>query len=254
MCKSCDSNSASNPASNNNERRRFLRLAGLGAGALLLAGALPDRLLQAAEKTSTPPKPKNVISPDEALKRLMAGNERYVSGNSETHDFKDEREALVSGQNPFVAVLSCSDSRIAPEYAFDTARGDLFAIRVAGNFVTDEGLASLEYGVAVLGAPLILVLGHESCGAIEAGIKAVKDHTVFPGQIPKLTDALKPSIEQVIKQPGDLVANATAQNVRNSVERLKKATPLLTDALGSGKLKIVGGIYRLATGKVELIA
>ncbi|WP_338586489.1 carbonic anhydrase [Pseudomonas sp. MAG733B] len=250
MCESCDSNSASKTQ----ERRRFLRLAGLGAGALLLAGALPDRILQAAEKTSAPPKPKNVISPDEALKRLMAGNERYVSGNSETHDFKDEREALVSGQNPFVAVLSCSDSRIAPEYAFDTARGDLFAIRVAGNFVTDEGLASIEYGVAVLGAPLILVLGHESCGAIEAGIKAVKDKTVFPGQIPKLTDALKPAIETVIKQPGDLMENATVQNVKDSVARLKQATPLLTDALGNGKLKIVGGIYRLATGKVELIA
>ena len=141
-----------------------------------------------------------------------------------------------------------------PEYAFDTVRGDLFAIRVAGNFVTDEGLASLEYGVAVLGAPLILVLGHERCGAIEAAVKAVKDRTVFPGQIPKLTNALQPSIEQVLKQPGDLVANATAQNVKNSVERLKAATPLLTDALGNGKLKIVGGLYRLATGKVELIA
>lgn len=250
MCESCDSNSASN----NIERRRFLRLAGLSAGALLLASALPHQALQAAEKNSTPPKPKNVISPDEALKRLMQGNERYVSGNSETHDFKDEREALVSGQNPFVAVLSCSDSRIAPEYAFDTARGDLFSIRVAGNFVTDEGLASLEYGVAVLATPLILVLGHERCGAIEAGVKAVKDHTVFPGHIPRLTDALKPTVEQAIKQPGDLVANATAQNIKNSVERLKEATPLLTDALGQGKLKIVGGIYRLATGKVELIA
>ncbi|MBV6821596.1 carbonic anhydrase [Pseudomonas sp. PD9R] len=250
MCESCDSNSASGTT----DRRRFLRLAGLGAGALLLAGTLPSRIIQAAEKTSAPPKPQNVISPDEALKRLVDGNERYVSGNSKTHDFKDEREALVSGQNPFVAVLSCSDSRIAPEYAFDTARGDLFAIRVAGNFVTEEGLASIEYGVAVLGAPLILVLGHESCGAIEAGIKAVKDHTVFPGHIPKLTDALKSSIETVIKQPGDLVENATVQNVKNSVDKLKKATPLLTDALGKGTLKIVGGIYRLGTGKVELIA
>src|SRR5437868_426652 len=126
MCESCDSNSASKM----NDRRHFLRVAGLGAGALLLAGILPDRVIQAAEKTSAPPKPKNVISPDEALKRLMKGNERYVSGKSKTHNFKDEREALVSGQNPFVAVLSCSDSRIAPEYAFDTARGDLFAIRV----------------------------------------------------------------------------------------------------------------------------
>lgn len=250
MCKSCDSTSSSNPT----DRRRFLRIAGLGAGALLLSGALPDRLVTAAEKTAAPPKPQNAISPDQALQRLIAGNERYVSGNSDTHDFKDEREALVSGQNPFVAVLSCSDSRIAPEYAFDTARGDLFAIRVAGNFVTDEGLASLEYAVAVLGAPLILVLGHESCGAIDAGIKAVKDQTVFPGHIPKLTEALKPAIEKVLKQPGNLMENATAQNVKDSVQRLNNATPLITDALAKGKLKIVGGVYRLATGKVELIA
>jgi carbonic anhydrase len=250
MCKSCDSN----PLQNASARRRFLRLAGLGAGALLLAGALPDNIIQAAEKTAPPPKPQNSISPEMALKRLMAGNERYVTGTSKTHNFMDEREALVSGQNPFVAVLSCSDSRIAPEYAFDTARGDLFAIRVAGNFVTDEGLASLEYAVAVLGAPLILVLGHESCGAISAGIKAVKDHTVFPGQIPKLTDALKPAIEKVLSEPGNLMENATAQNVKDSVKRLENASPLLTDALGKGTLKIVGGVYRLATGKVELIA
>lgn len=187
------------------------------------------------------------------MKRLLEGNERYVKGDSTTHDFKDEREALVSGQNPFVAVLSCSDSRIAPEYAFDTARGDLFAIRVAGNFVTGEGLASIEYAVAVLGAPLILVLGHESCGAIEAGIKAVKDKTVFPGHIPKLTEALKGSVEKAINQSGDLMENAIAQNVKDSVENLKKATPLLTDAIGKGKLKVVGGVYRLATGKVDMI-
>ncbi len=250
MCKSYDSTATPNT----NERRRFLRIAGLGAGALLLAEVLPNRFILAAEKTSSPPKPQNAISPDKALQRLIKGNKRYVSGNSKTHDFKDEREALVSGQNPFVAVLSCSDSRIAPEYAFDTTRGDLFAIRVAGNFVTEEGLASLEYGVAVLGTPLILVLGHERCGAIEAGIKAVKDHTVFPGHIRKLTDALKPSIDKVINQPGDLVENATVQNVKTSVEILKKATPLLTDALSKGTLKIVGGIYHLGTGKVELIA
>ncbi|WP_447741309.1 carbonic anhydrase [Pseudomonas laurentiana] len=250
MCKSCDSTSTANPT----DRRRFLQFAGLGAGALLLAGALPARVAQAAEKSTAPPKPQNAISPDEALKRLMAGNARYVSGDSTTHDFKAEREALVSGQNPFVAVLSCADSRIAPEYAFDTARGDLFAIRVAGNFVTGEGLASIEYGVAVLGAPLILVLGHESCGAIEAGIKAVKDNAKFPGHIPKLTDALKGPVEKVIKQPGNLMDNAIAQNVKDSVEVLKTATPLLTDAISKGKLKVVGGVYRLATGKVELIA
>ncbi|UVL42518.1 carbonic anhydrase [Pseudomonas sp. B21-040] len=250
MCESCDSNSLQKTSG----RRKFLQLAGLSAGALLLAGALPGQLLHAAEKTAPPPKPQNAINPDMALQRLMEGNERYVSGTSKTHDFKAEREALVSGQNPFVSVLSCSDSRIAPEYAFDTARGDLFSIRVAGNFVTDEGLASLEYAIAVLGSPLILVLGHEDCGAINAGIKAVKDQTVFPGHIPKLTDALKASIEKVLKESGSLPANAVAQNVKDSVNKLKNASPILTDALSKGTLKIVGGIYRLASGKVDLVA
>ncbi|MNN64927.1 Carbonic anhydrase [compost metagenome] len=153
-----------------------------------------------------------------------------------------------------MAILSCADSRIAPEYAFDTARGDLFAVRIAGNFVTNEGLASLEYAVLVLGAPLILVLGHESCGAISAGIKAIKDKATFPGHIQGLADALKPAIEQVLNQSGELMDNAIARNVKNSVEKLKNATPVLTEAISQGKLNIVGGVYRLATGKVDLIA
>ncbi|MGE8097092.1 carbonic anhydrase [Pseudomonas fluorescens] len=250
MCESCDSSSA--PEADG--RRRFLRLAGLGASALLLAGVLPDSIAQAAEKKASPPKPQNAISPDKALQRLINGNKRYINGTSKTHDFKAEREALVTGQNPFVAVLSCADSRIAPEYAFDTARGDLFAVRVAGNFVTEEGMASLEYSVLVLGAPLILVLGHEDCGALNAGIKAAKDNAVFPGQIQKLTDALRPSIEKVLKDPGNLLENATVQNVKDAVNNLKKASPVLTEALSKGTLKIVGGVYRLASGKVDLIA
>jgi carbonic anhydrase len=111
----------------------------------------------------------------------MEGNARYVDGKSRRHDFKAEREALVGGQNPYAAVLSCADSRIAPEYAFDSARGDLFVCRVAGNFANDDTVASMEYGVAVLGTPLILVLGHDSCGAIDATIKSLKDNKPPPG-------------------------------------------------------------------------
>src|SRR5258708_27280878 len=122
-----------------------------------------------------PPKPQNVLSPDASLERLLKGNARYVEGVSLRHDFKHEREALAGGQNPFAAILSCADSRIAPEYAFDSGRGDLFVCRVAGNFATDEMIASLEYAVAVLGAPLILVLGHESCGAIGVALKSPAD-------------------------------------------------------------------------------
>ena len=133
---------------------------------LFAASALGLMLADTANaKEKTPPKPQNVLSPDAALKKLMEGNARYVDGTSKRHDFKHEREALVGGQNPYAAVLSCADSRIAPEYAFDSARGDLFVCRVAGNFANDDTVASMEYTVAVLGTPLILVLGHDSCGA-----------------------------------------------------------------------------------------
>ena len=101
----------------------------------------------------------------------MKGNKRYVAGESRRHDFKHEREALVGGQNPYAGILSCADSRIAPEYAFDSGRGDLFVCRVAGNFANDDTVASMEYAVAMLGTPLIMVLGHDSCGAVSATIK-----------------------------------------------------------------------------------
>jgi carbonic anhydrase len=113
-----------------------------------------------AKDVRPPPKPQNVLSPDAALERLLQGNQRYIDGVSKRHDFKHEREALAGGQNPYAGILSCADSRIAPEYAFDSGRGDLFVCRVAGNFANTESIASLEYGVAILGTPLILVLGH----------------------------------------------------------------------------------------------
>ena len=134
-----------------------------------------------AKETKTPPKPENVLSPDAALDRLMKGNTRYIDGLTKRHDFKHEREVLSKGQNPFAAVLSCANSRIAPELCFDTARGDVFVCRVAGNFANDDIVASLEYAVAVLNTPLIVVLGHEACGAVDATIKSIKDGTTLPG-------------------------------------------------------------------------
>ena len=120
----------------------------------------------------------------------MEGNARYVDGTSRRHDFKREREALVGGQNPFAAVLSCADSRIAPEYAFDSGRGDLFVCRVAGNFANDDTVASMEYAVAVLGTPLILVLGHDSCGADRRDDQIARRTTSrLPGHIPSLVAA-----------------------------------------------------------------
>lgn len=206
------------------------------------------------EEKKKPPKPQNVLSPDAALEGLRRGNARYVEGVSLRHDFKHEREALAKGQNPYAAILSCADSRIAPEYAFDSGRGDLFVCRVAGNFASDETIASLEYAVAVLAVPLILVLGHESCGAVDAAIKSLKDNTTLPGRLPSLVTAIAPAVKAVSQQAGDTLSNATRQNVIDNVARLASATPILSAAVEQKKLKVVGGVYRLKDGKVDMVA
>jgi carbonic anhydrase len=225
-------------------RRSFL----LAASALLASGAA------LAKEDKKPPKPENVLSPDAALKRLLKGNERYVEGESRRHEFKREREALVAGQNPYAAILSCADSRIAPEYAFDSGRGDLFVCRVAGNFASDEVVASLEYAVAVLATPLILVLGHDRCGAVDAAIKSLKDGTTLPGHLPSLVTALAPAVKAVSQQSGDALSNAIRQNVIDNTAHLKSATPILSAAVEQNKLKVIGGIYGLKDGKVEMVA
>jgi carbonic anhydrase len=208
----------------------------------------------AAKEVKAPPKPQNVLSPDAALQRLMAGNARYIAGTSVRHDFKHEREALAGGQNPFAAVLGCADSRIAPEYAFDTARGDLFVCRIAGNFASEETIASLEYAVSVLATPLILVLGHDACGAVDATLKSLKDGSTLPGHLPSLVNAIGSSAMTASKQAGDTLENAIRQNVIDNVAKLTSTAPILDTAVSQQKLRVVGGIYRLRDGRVEMVA
>jgi carbonic anhydrase len=229
-------------------RRGFLKLAAGAAAGLAVAPQAQ------AANAKAPPKPQNVLSPDAALDRLMKGNARYVEGVSKRHDFAHEREPLSQGQNPFAAVLGCADSRIAPEYCFDTARGDLFICRVAGNFASDEMIASLEYAVAVLNTPLIMVLGHDSCGAVDATIKSVTDGITLPGHLPSLVAAIKPAVDAVKGQPGDMLANAIRSNVTLNVAALKNTGPILSAAASDKKIRIVGGIYKLKTGRVVLLA
>jgi carbonic anhydrase len=245
MCRLCDARDAVAPE--RASRRRFLTFAGGAAAGLAFASPA------LAKDTKPPPKPENAVSPAAALDRLMKGNARYVEGVSRRHDFTHEREALAGGQNPYASILSCADSRIAPEYAFDSGRGDLFVCRVAGNFANDDTVAGLEYGTAVLNSPLILVLGHDSCGAVDATIKSLKDNTTLPGHLPSLVAAIAPAVKASMDKPGDKLANAIRQNVVDVTAKLKAATPILSAAVADGKIKIVGGIYRLASGKVELI-
>ena len=228
-------------------RRRFLAFATAGVSwASFTRPAL-------AKETRPPPKPENTLSPDAALDELMRGNHRYMQGLTRRHDFRSERAALAGGQNPYAAILGCADSRVGPEFAFDSFRGDLFVVRVAGNSLNDDNLASLEYSVAILNVPLLMVLGHSACGAVSSAIKSIDTTTTLPGHLPSLVSALAPSVKAVRGLPGDLLANATKANVRLNVERLKTATPILGKAVEEKKLLVVGGYYDLGSGVVDLV-
>lgn len=248
MCLRCDRSNPTHPAPVAASRRAAL--GSLGALSWLGLSALSG-LAQAR----TPPKPDNVLLPDQAIARLMAGNERYISGKTRNRNLAATREALVRGQNPYACILSCADSRISPELCFDEERGDLFVTRVAGNYVTPDLLASLEYGVAVLKTPLIMVLGHSSCGAVSATVNALEKQAEFPGHIQTIVTALMPAVRAAAaKSPtGSLQQAATLENIRQNVQRLQEATPILSKAVQAGEVKVVGGLYELETGRVSTV-
>ena len=244
MCQICETSSKEQTS-----RRSFLKYAALGIGASLAASSWP--VIAAGGPA---PKPENVISPEEALQRLMEGNARYVANTPLPLTYAATRAALVHGQNPYACILGCSDSRVNPDLCFDAERGDLFVARVAGNFVTPEILASLEYGTAVLQSPLIMVLGHTGCGAIKASIKAVKNDEDFPGHIQLLASSLTPAIDAALKMGSpDIESSAIRENVRINVDRLQNSTPILRRLVQRKKLLVVGGVYDLTSGRVDLV-
>ena len=142
---------------------------------------------------------------------------------------------------------------MAPELVFDQSRGDLFVVRVAGNFVNQDGLASLEFTTKVLGTPLIMVMGHTQCGAVAATIDVVKNHTQLPGHLPEMIRAIKPAVEKTRNQTGHRLLNTIKANVVVNVNKLKTAQPIIAELVEQKKVKIVGALYHLKTGKVELI-
>jgi carbonic anhydrase len=186
------------------------------------------------------------LTPDQALKQLMAGNERFAANKltSVEHDLAMLKERNVDQQEPFAAVLACADSRVPVELVFDQTIGQIFVTRVAGNMITPEIIASLEYGVAVLGAEVLLVLGHSGCGAVKAAMKADS----VPGQISALYPYLRPAVEQ---SGGDL-NKAISANAKIQAGLLRTSSPVIRDAIKAGKLRVESGVYDLATGKVTL--
>jgi carbonic anhydrase len=223
--------------------RRKLMVAGAG---LLAAASFGGRA--SAQPVSA------ASDPDAALKLLVEGNARYAANQPAQRDFSAGRASRAKGQAPFAAILGCADSRIAPELAFDQNPVDLFVVRVAGNFMTPDGLGSLEYGAAVLGTKLIMVLGHTSCGAVDATVTALQKGNTLPGHIAGLVRAMKPGIEPVLKQKGDdLQQRALVANVRYNVDRLTKSKPILASMIAKKQLRVVGAYYDLPTGKVTLV-
>jgi carbonic anhydrase len=221
-------------------RRKFLGSALAGTAATLAGGTAMSFF------GAEPAFAQSNLTPDEAIKILLDGNERYATGRltSFGEDIKILRDHTVEKQEPFAAVLSCADSRVPVEILFDQSIGHIFVTRVAGNVVTPEIIGSLEYGAAVLGTKVILVLGHAECGAVKAAIQG----KAVPGQISSLFAHIQPAIDQA---GNDLLA-ATQANARIQAALLQKSSPVLAPLVQEKKLKIVAGYYDLATGKVSL--
>jgi carbonic anhydrase len=233
-------------------RREFFTLVAAAGFSVAASGTF---LALGEEK---PPNGKvSPVNPAQALRDLLEGNQRFKNGKTKgarrtPADFR----RLATGQYPEAVIVSCSDSRVPPEILFDVGLGDIFVVRVAGNVVSGAGVTvkgSIEYGVAELNAPLIMVLGHSGCGAVKAAKQHIDAQDSLPGAIDGLVELVKPAVAQSKGDPGDPLENAIRKNVVIGVERLKQLEPILAPRVRDGKLKVVGAEYDLRTGEVKLL-
>jgi len=234
-------------------RRNFVKISGAAAiGASLMK--FGDDMLSVREAYADDSMP---ATPDEALKKLMAGNKRFVdSVKKNPRRTVEVRKELVEGQWPFATILACADARVPPEVIFDQGLGDLFVVRVAGNFVNPSNyavLGSLEYGVLVLGSSVLMVLGHSNCGAVTGAINVVQKGTEYPGSINEIVNSIGPAVVEAKGETGDLLENSIVSNIQLQVDKLIGSVPILGDKVREGKLKIVGGNYDLYTGEVKIV-
>ncbi len=224
-------------------RRSFIR-----GGALFAACVAAPQIVAAA--ASSPP-----LHPEaqKALDTLMAGNQRFVADKAVCPPLTARRLEIAEGQHPFANIVSCSDSRVPVETVFDQQPGNIFGVRLAGNFVDTNGLGSIEYSVAVLKSSLILVLGHTHCGAVKATVQYVKDGKPQPSHIQALVDAIEPAAKSTKGKPGDWYENATVQNVKSNVGALVSQSPIVAKAVEAHTVSIAGGIYDVHTGRVTIV-
>jgi carbonic anhydrase len=227
-------------------RREFMHLAGAVAG-VGAASACRAAANEPADGKS---------GADDVLRRLLEGNARFVRGQLKNPRRRpDDFRELAEGQNPVAAIVGCADSRVPPELLFDQGVGDLFVVRVAGNVVGGAGATvkgSIEYAVAELNVPLVLVLGHSNCGAVKAAVKHLDAHDALPGAINELVNLIKPAVAN--GEGRDRLEQAIKANVVLGVGRLKTLEPILAGPVKQGRVKVVGGVYDLRSGKVEMVA
>ncbi len=229
---------------------RSLRIVALATASLLAIAPAAVRAAASEARASQPPK-----TPDDALRRLLEGNERFASGVAVRRDLLQGVAATRDGQTPFAAVLGCIDSRVPPELVFDTGIGDIFVTRTAGNVLDETILGGLEFATHVAGAGLIVVLGHTACGAVRGACDGV--------QLGHLTDTLaliRPALAASESVPGPhdasndaYVGHVTEANVRLTARRLADESPILRERIREGRLRIVPALYDVATGRVSLL-
>ncbi|MBA3451858.1 MAG: carbonic anhydrase [Deltaproteobacteria bacterium] len=220
-------------------------------------GAAPSTKPRTAPTATPAPGPAPVsvgaLTPTQALQLLRDGNARFVSGHPVTDQIDGKRRLeIAKTQKPFVAYVSCSDSRVPPELLFGRGLGEMFIIRNAGNTVDTIAMGSIEFAVAELGVPLVVVMGHERCGAVKAAVSVVENNTMFPGSIGKMIEPIIPAVLRAKSQRGNLLDNSVRENVRRVTHQLRTAAePMLLAPQQQGKLQVVGAYYDLDTGKVD---
>jgi carbonic anhydrase len=226
-------------------RRSLLAVGGLTAvGTVGLAGPA------AAQPAGDAP----VDTPEAALARLREGNRRFVRGRGRhPHQSPRDIRELANGQDPFAIVVGCADSRVPPEVLFDQGLGDLFDNRVAGNIVDTIMLGSIEYAVEHFAPPVLVVLGHERCGAVSAAVEVIESGGHAPGAIGAIVEALRPVVEPLIGGPGDVVEAAVRANVLAQARHLTEVSEIAREKVHAGELTIVGARYDLDSGRVVLL-
>lgn len=232
-------------------RQQFLRRIGAVA---LVSPAMLALAPACADDDSEPDDAAGPLTADQALERLLAGNARFAAGDPEHPDQSDERrDEVAQGQRPFATVLGCVDSRVPPELVFDQGVGSLFTTRVAGNVLGAEVVGSIEFGWLELGIPLVVVLGHERCGAVTAAVEIIEAGDDAPGSLQAIVDAIAPAIDEAGHGGDDVVDDVVRANARLVAEQLAAPGTILGDAVAAGSVRIVAMHFDLDTGEAEVL-